>query len=68
MFLIPLMFRVAVDPTQWHGFIMYPDPEVAEALCARYAQVGAEHVFFDLVRNVEYLSFDEDVNQHLQVF
>jgi hypothetical protein len=44
---------------------MCPDAHAVEAIRARYVEVGREHIYFDLVRSVEYFPFDEDVNQNL---
>jgi hypothetical protein len=55
-------FRVVVDPARRYGFILCPNAEIALALRARYVRVGAEQIFFDLVRSVQYFPFIEDVN------
>jgi len=39
----------------------------AEKLRGRYVRVGNEKIFFDVVSNVGYLPFHEDVNQHARV-
>jgi len=60
-------YRVAADPSCNHGFILCPDEDDAEKLRGHYARVGNEKIFFDVVSNVGYLPFHEDVNQHARV-
>ena len=60
-------YRVAADPSRNHGFILCPDEDDAEKLRGRYVRVGNEKIFFDVVSNVGYLPFHEDVNQHARV-
>ena len=60
-------YRVAADPSRNHGFILCPDEDDAEKLRGRYARVENEKIFFDVVSNVGYLPFHEDVNQHARV-
>ena len=60
-------YRIATNPTRNFGFILCPNSDMAEILRARYITVGQERVFFDLIRSVQLMPFDDDVNQHASV-
>ena len=60
-------YRIAADPSRNYGFILCPDEDKAEMLRGHYVRVGDDKIFFDIVSNVGYMPFVDDVNQHPRV-
>jgi hypothetical protein len=57
-----LDYRIAADPSRNYGFILCPDEVKAESLRGHYVRIGDEKIFFDVVSNVGYMPFYDDVN------
>ena len=49
------------------AYILCPDAQTAQFVCARFVKVGTEKIFFDLVKNLELVPFSEDYGQDVRV-
>lgn len=60
-------YPIASDPSSNYGCILCPDQVKVESLHGHYVRIGDEKIFFDVVSNVGYIPFYDDVNQHPRV-
>ena len=58
-------YRIVVDPD--HSFYALT-MMLLRLLRTRYVTIGDIKFFFDLVKNVHYMSFHDEVNQHPRVY